>query len=177
MHANRRDAAAGLTATPIVLLFGANLGDREAALRTAERDLEGIGIVWEAVSALYETEPVGVADQPWFLNRAARGLTDLSPHELLAACKAVERRAGRTAGERFGPRPLDIDILLYGRRVIQEPELTVPHPRLRERRFALVPLLEIFPEAADPCDGTLYRAVLERLDDGKKVTKSATRES
>ena len=142
--------------------LGANLGDREEAIRRAvERlgDEQGIEIV--AVSALRETEPVGYADQPPFLNGAVEIDTDLSPRDLLARLLAVERELGRVreAGLRYGPRTIDLDLLLYGDRVVKEPGLTVPHPRLAERRFALEPLHELDPGLRLP-DGRAVRELL-----------------
>ena len=121
---------------------GANLGDREATIRTALDALPGV----VAVSALRETDPVGVADQPPFLNGAAALETELAARELLETLLAVERELGRERGERWGPRTIDLDLLLYGNETIDEPGLTVPHPRLHERRFALEPLVDLDPE-------------------------------
>jgi 2-amino-4-hydroxy-6-hydroxymethyldihydropteridine diphosphokinase len=127
--------------------FGANLGDRETTIRAALEALAarpGIEIV--AVSALRETEPVGYADQPRFLNGAVVLETTLGPRELLETLLAVERSLGRTReGPRFGPRTIDLDLLVYDDVVLDEPGLTLPHPRLHERRFALEPLAEVAP--------------------------------
>jgi 2-amino-4-hydroxy-6-hydroxymethyldihydropteridine diphosphokinase len=133
--------------------LGANLGDREATIRRAVELLgaePGIEIV--AVSRLRETDPVGYLDQPQFLNGAAAIETDLGGGELLARLLAVERKLGRerTREERFGPRTIDLDLLLYGQEEIDEPGLTVPHPRLAERRFALEPLHELESDLALP---------------------------
>jgi len=128
---------------------GANLGDREATIRAALGALPGV----VAVSALRETDPVGVVDQPPFLNGAAVVETDLAARELLETLLAVERELGRERGERWGPRTIDLDLLLYGDETIDEPGLTVPHPRLHERRFALEPLLDLDPELAIPARG------------------------
>lgn len=143
--------------------LGANLGDRESTIRRAVDRLRaepGIEVV--AVSSLRESEPVGYTDQPDFLNGAVALETDLGPRELLGRLLAVERELGRERGEgpRFGPRTIDLDLLLYGGEVVDEPGLTVPHPRLAERRFALEPLAELDPELALP-DG---RRVLDLLD-------------
>lgn len=133
--------------------LGANLGDREATVRRALELLAaepGIEVV--AVSTLRETEPVGYADQPAFLNGAAALDTELSPRALLDRLLAVEQKLGRVrgAGPRFGPRMIDLDLLLYGGEVVDEPGLTVPHPRLAERRFALEPLCELDPGLSLP---------------------------
>ncbi len=128
---------------------GANLGDREATIRAAIESLPGI----VGVSELRETDPVGVADQPAFLNGAVALETDLAPRDLLDALLAVERELGRERRERWGPRTIDLDLLLYGDETIEEPGLTVPHPRLHERRFALEPLLDLDSELAIPGRG------------------------
>jgi len=158
-------------------LFGSNLGDRRRSIEDGLAFLERGGVVWSARSSFYETEPIGFDDQPWFLNLAARGSVSVSPRALLALCKAAEEAAGRTGGVRFGPRPLDADILLYGEVELDLPDLVLPHPRLRERRFALIPLLEVEPDLRDFRDGQRYDAVLQRLDEGKKVAKSTTKGS
>jgi 2-amino-4-hydroxy-6-hydroxymethyldihydropteridine diphosphokinase len=138
--------------------LGANLGDRERTLREAVAALaaeEGIEVV--AVSALRETEPVGVGEQPLFLNGAAAIDTALAPGELLGRLLAVEQRFGRirVPGE-HGPRTLDLDLLLYGDEQIEEAgRLTVPHPRLHERRFVLEPLAELDPGLVIPGRGTV----------------------
>ena len=139
---------------------GANLGDREATIRAALAALPGV----VGVSQLRETDPVGVVDQPPFLNGAAALETDFSPRELLDALLAVERELGRERRERWGPRTIDLDLLLYGDETIDEPGLTIPHPRLHERRFALEPLLDLDPELAIPGRGRVAD-LLERLSE------------
>jgi 2-amino-4-hydroxy-6-hydroxymethyldihydropteridine diphosphokinase len=115
-------------------------------------ETEGIEVV--ARSSLRETDPVGVVDQPQFLNGAAAVDTELTPRALLEALLTIERRLGRVRdGTRWGPRIVDLDLLLYGDEVVDEPGLRVPHPRLRERRFALEPLLELDPELVVPGAG------------------------
>ena len=128
--------------------LGANLGDREGAIRAALAVLDArpdVAVV--AVSTLHETDPVGYLDQPRFLNGAAAIETVLSPRGLLENLLTVERRLGRVRGQgpRFGPRTIDLDLLLHGDEVIDEPGLQIPHPRLQERRFALEPLAELDP--------------------------------
>ena len=135
--------------------LGANLGDRERMLREAVSALaaeDGIEVV--AVSALRETEPVGVGEQPLYLNGAAELETTLDARELLGRLLAVEQRFGRVRvpGE-HGPRTLDLDLLLYGDDVVEEAGLTVPHPRLHERRFVLEPLAELAPGLVVPGRG------------------------
>jgi 2-amino-4-hydroxy-6-hydroxymethyldihydropteridine diphosphokinase len=145
--------------------IGANLGEPESAIRRALSLLDaaaGVDVV--AVSALRETDPVGYLEQPRFLNGAARVETTLGAQALLGVLLEVERRLGRTReGPRFGPRTIDLDLLLYGDEVIDESGLTVPHPRLHERRFALEPLAELDPELVVPGRGPL-RALLAELD-------------
>ena len=147
--------------------LGANLGDREGAIRRAV-DLLGAepGIEVVAVSRLRETDPVGYLDQPRFLNGAVALETDLAAGVLLARLLDVERRLGRerTGEERFGPRTIDLDLLLYGQEEIDEPGLTVPHPRLAKRRFALEPLHELEPDLALP-DGRRVADLLGRAPD------------
>jgi 2-amino-4-hydroxy-6-hydroxymethyldihydropteridine diphosphokinase len=138
---------------------GANLGDREAAIRAAIAALPDV----VAVSSLRETDPVGVVDQPRFLNGAVAIETTLSPRELLETLLAVERDLGRERGERWGPRTIDLDLLLYGDEEVDEPGLTVPHPRLHERRFALEPLAELDPALVVPGRGAV-RDLLSELD-------------
>jgi len=157
------------------LLFGANLGDRRSANEKGLSWLGCHGVRWIARSSFYETEPVGMEEQPWFLNLAARGRTGLSPRDLLAVCKEAEASLGRQPGVRFGPRTLDVDILLYDDVELAEPDLVIPHPRLRERRFALVPLVELAPDLVDVRDGRTFASILDGLDEGKKVAKSTTR--
>jgi 2-amino-4-hydroxy-6-hydroxymethyldihydropteridine diphosphokinase len=137
--------------------IGANLGDREATIRRAVELLDEIdGIEVVAMSTLRETEPWGPVEQPPFVNGAVAVETALEPSELLAALLDVERLLGRTrAGERWGPRTIDLDLLLYGERVVDEPGLAVPHPRLHERRFALEPLAELAPDAVVSGRGTV----------------------
>jgi 2-amino-4-hydroxy-6-hydroxymethyldihydropteridine diphosphokinase len=136
--------------------LGSNLGDPEELIRSALQLLaaeEGIELL--AVSSLRETDPVGYQDQPRFLNGAAEIATELSPQELLERLLAIERRLGRVRGEgpRFGPRTIDLDLLLFGDETVQEPGLTLPHPRLHERRFALEPLAELDPALEVPGRG------------------------
>jgi len=139
--------------------LGSNLGDREATIRAAVAALPGV----VAVSKLRETEPVGVTGQPAFLNGAARLETELSPRELLDALLEVERGLGRERRERWGPRTIDLDLLLYGGETVDEPGLTVPHPSLHERRFVLEPLAELDPELVVPGRGRV-RDLLAELD-------------
>ena len=146
--------------------LGANLGDREATIRRAVElvdELDGVAVV--GVSSLRETEPWGPVEQPRYLNGAVAVETDLPPRELLEALLDVERRLGRARDdeERWGPRTIDLDLLLYGDLVLDEPGLDVPHPRLHERRFALEPLAELDPALDIPGLGDVS-AALSALD-------------
>ena len=135
---------------PVYLGLGSNLGNREANLRMALRLMEPLCRV-EEVSSLYETAPVGVEDQPPFYNAACRITTGLEPGALLRFLKRVEFEVGRRpGGPRWGPRPIDLDLLLYDDVVTESGDLVLPHPRLAERPFVLVPLAEIAPEACHP---------------------------
>jgi len=166
-----------MTQQTVYLSFGANLGDPRNQIEQAIRTLNDGGVSVIACSSWYETEPVGVDDQPWFVNLVACAETSLDPHELLAVCQQVERQVGRVPSVRFGPRHLDIDILLYGDTCIDSERLTIPHPRMAERRFVLIPLVEIAPELEDPILKQPYADILSRLDEGKKVLRSLINES
>lgn len=138
---------------------GANLGERERTIESAIAALPGV----VAVSALRETDPVGVVDQPRFLNGAVALETRLSARELLDTLLGIERSLGREREERWGPRTIDLDLLLYGGLELDEPGLTLPHPRLHERRFVLEPLAEIAPELEIPGRGRV-KDLLAGLD-------------
>jgi 2-amino-4-hydroxy-6-hydroxymethyldihydropteridine diphosphokinase len=146
-----------------VIGLGANLGDSRAAFRRALGALRLVGEL-EAVSSLYDTVPVGGPPQPRYLNAAARLRTPLSPRALLEALLAIERSEGRERRDRWGPRPLDLDILWIAGLFVDEPGLSVPHPRLAERAFALLPLLEVAPDATDPRTGRPLSGVVSTLD-------------
>lgn len=145
--------------------LGANLGDREQMLGLAlERLAAEPSIELVTASTLRETEPEDFLDQPNFLNGAAAVETDLSPRQLLARLQLIECELGRRrAGPRFGPRVIDLDLLLYGSEIVSEPELEIPHPRLHLRRFALEPLAELEPELEVPGKGPVS-ALLAGLD-------------
>ena len=146
--------------------IGSNLGNRQRQIRAAIDELAAAdGIELVAVSSLRETDPVGYREQPRFLNGAAVVETELSPRELLGRLLEIERRLGRVrgGGPRFGPRTIDLDLLLYGAETVDEPGLTVPHPRLAERRFALEPLAELDPELEVPGHGRV-QALLAGLE-------------
>ena len=146
--------------------LGANLGERQATLRRALDLLTAEpGVELGRVSTFRETEPVGYLDQPRFLNAVAEIDTELGAADLLALLLDVERRLGRVRGEgpRFGPRTIDLDLLLYGDETIRPPGLDVPHPRLHERRFALEPLAELEPDLVLPGHGPVH-TILAGLD-------------
>jgi len=154
--------------------LGANLGDREDTIRRAVALVDGLaGVAVVGVSSLRETEPWGPVEQPRYLNGAVAVETDLPARELLDALLDVERRLGRARDdeERWGPRTIDLDLLLYGDLVLDEPGLDVPHPRLHERRFALEPLAELAPDALVPGRGTAAE-LLRGLDTPPQGTGS-----
>jgi 2-amino-4-hydroxy-6-hydroxymethyldihydropteridine diphosphokinase len=166
------------SAPPVFLGLGSNVGDREENLARGLRLLGSRGFVVSAASSLYETEPVGGPPQGPFLNMVVRGETDLAPEDLLAQCLETERDLGRVRAERFGPRTLDIDILLYGDLVLDTPDLTVPHPHLHERLFVLVPLSEIAPdEARHPLLGLTATEMRRRCLDTSRVVLHAAQEA
>jgi 2-amino-4-hydroxy-6-hydroxymethyldihydropteridine diphosphokinase len=136
---------------------GSNLGDRKTTIQAAITALPGV----VAVSKLRETDPVGVTEQPAFLNGAVALETELSARELLERLLAIERELGRERRERWGPRTIDLDLLLYGSETVDEPGLTVPHPLLHERRFVLEPLAELEPELLVPGRGRVADLLAE----------------
>ena len=153
--------------------LGANLGDRETTIRRAVELLaDTVGVEVLAVSALRETDPVGVEDQPRFLNGAAALETTLEPRAVLEALLGIERVLGRVRdGLRFGPRTIDLDLLLFGDETIDLPDLKVPHPELPRRAFVLVPLVEVDPHAVHPVLGLTMRDLLSKLDSGPTVRR------
>ncbi len=145
--------------------LGGNLGDPIATLTDALARIAALpGVSLDAVSSAYESAPVGLTDQPPFVNAAARLLTGLPLRDLLAGLLAVENELGRVRSVRYGPRTCDLDILLAGDEVVEEPGLSVPHPRLAERRFALEPLLELDPALRLP-GGPSLATLLEGVED------------
>lgn len=151
--------------------LGSNLGDRESTLAAARARLRAGGFEIRRASALYWTEPVGGPPQEWFLNQVLEGATALSPEQLLELALQAEREQGRVRRERDGPRTLDVDLLLYDGERRSSPGLELPHPRLHERRFVLVPLCEIAPEALHPGLGLTARQLLERCPDRSAVER------
>ena len=151
------------TDTVVYLGLGANLGDRRGNLSAALRGIEPAVRV-DAVSSLYETAPVGPQDQPAYYNAACRGATSMTPRALLDHVKAVERQLGRSEGPRWGPREIDIDILLFGIEVVEEEGLTVPHLELANRAFVLAPLAEIAAHLLHPLLGKSIEELAAAVD-------------
>lgn len=156
----------------VYLSLGSNLGDREANLRAAIGKLDELGQVI-AVSAFFETEPVEFTAQPWFLNCAVAVRTHLMPKLFLAKVLAIEQQMGRQRTQPKGPRPIDIDVLLFGNAVISTPQLKVPHPAMHQRRFVLEPLSEIAPDVRHPVFKRSMRELLRELPrEGGQVKRS-----
>jgi len=148
----------------VYLGLGSNIGNREGNLREALERLDAAEIRVVRRSSLYETEPLELLDQPPFLNAAVEVKTDLFPLQLLARIRDIEREMGRRRVTPKGPRNIDIDILFYGRSVIQTAELETPHPRIAQRRFVLEPLAEIAPEFRHPVSGKTAHEMLAGLE-------------
>ncbi|MBR9972126.1 2-amino-4-hydroxy-6-hydroxymethyldihydropteridine diphosphokinase [Magnetospirillum sulfuroxidans] len=154
----------------VYLGLGTNLGDRAANLRTALAALSQLGQV-ARLSRVYETAPLYVTDQPAFLNMAACLETALAPQALLGRLKVLEDELGRVASRRYGPRLIDLDILLHGDNIVDLPQLSIPHPRLTERRFALAPLADLAADVIHPVAGLTIAQLLAALpaDDDDQV--------
>ena len=149
----------------VYLSLGSNVGDRDENLKAAIAALPAAGVQVRRVSSFYETEPVDYLDQAWFLNCVVQAETELPPLELLRRLRGVEARMGSKKLIAKGPRLIDIDILLYGQETMDTPELQVPHPRMAQRRFMLVPLAEIAPGLRHPSwPGTTQELLAETLD-------------
>ncbi len=155
----------------VYLSLGSNVGDREENLRAAIATLGDAGVRVTRVSSFYETEPVDFLEQPWFLNCVVEGETATAALELLRALRQIEMRMGSKKLVPKGPRRIDVDILLYGSETIDTPELQVPHPRMHLRRFVLVPLAEIAPEARHPSLKKTVKQLLEETRDRSAVQK------
>ena len=156
----------------VLVGVGSNLGDREFLIRKAVeamRDLPRTLVV--RVSSLYDTDPVGEVEQPPFLNAVVWLETTLEPRELLWQLLLIEKRMGRVRSQRWGPRPIDLDLLFYDDRLIDEPDLTVPHPEAHRRGFVLLPLLELDPEFVHPSTGESIKKLIKRLPPDPPVRK------
>jgi len=152
--------------------LGSNLGDRLGYLRAAVERLGDLGVI-EAVSGVYETDPVGYGDQPAFLNAVLRLRTGIPPAELLAGLLAIEAALGRTRSFPNAPRTLDLDLLFYDQRVLETADLVLPHPRLHERAFVLVPLAAIEPDLRHPLTGLRAGELLAALGPSSGVQRVA----
>lgn len=159
----------------VYLSLGSNIGDRAGNIARATHELGRRGVRVTRASSLYETEPVELREQPWFLNSAIEAETEMSAQELMAAALEIERLLGRERRVPKGPRVIDIDILLYDEQVIHTPELDVPHPRMTERRFVLVPLAEIAPDAIHPEWKKTVKQLLAETPDRSEVRKTSRR--
>ena len=150
--------------------IGSNRGDRLGYCQKAAdaiRHFQDTAVI--RLSSFYETEPLEVSDQEWFINGAAAIRTALTPQELLSACQKVEQDLGRVRMVRYGPRTIDLDLLLYGERIVSTDRLVLPHPQLHLRRFVLVPMVEIAPEAVHPVLHQTMAELLERVQDNHRV--------
>lgn len=159
--------------TTVYLSLGSNLGDREKNLRTAIAALADAKVRVIRVSSFYETEPIDLREQPWFLNCAVQAEAELPALDLLRALRAIESRMGSKKLVPKGPRLIDLDILLYGNEGIDTPELQVPHPRMLERKFVLVPLAEIAPNLNHPSWKGTVSQLLANISDSSVVRSQA----
>jgi 2-amino-4-hydroxy-6-hydroxymethyldihydropteridine diphosphokinase len=150
--------------------IGSNQGNAVRACREAVWHLSGKPEVRVLrCSSLYRTEPVGPQDQPWFINAVAEIRTSLAPRRLFETLKEIERQMGRTDGQKWGPRLIDLDLLLYGQEVVSEGDLKIPHPEMHRRRFVLTPLCELASYAVHPAFGVSIRGLMDRLTDQGQV--------
>ena len=149
----------------VYLGLGSNLGNRQGNLDWA-LDFLSQRLRVEKVSSVYDTEPLGNTNQPRFLNLVCQISTGLEPMALLTLAKGIERKLGRLPHTSNAPRPIDIDILFYGDQVIETPELVIPHPRLTERAFVLIPLAEVAPNLVHPVSGKTIKELKEELHGG-----------
>jgi 2-amino-4-hydroxy-6-hydroxymethyldihydropteridine diphosphokinase len=155
----------------VYLSLGSNLGDRWDYLRRALAALQAAGVSIQRVSPVYETEPVGFHAQPWFLNVVVEAQTQMFPLQLLGCLQGIEIRLGRGPRHDQGPRTTDLDLLFYGAFRIDAPRLTVPHPRLEERRFVLQPLTDLAPDLRHPVSHATMRDLLAATRDRSAVRR------
>lgn len=151
--------------------LGSNLGDRVGNIQKALNMMRENNEL-SAVSSLYETEPEGYENQEWFLNAAAGLKSDLPPQELLNLLKGIERSIGRSKSERWGPREIDLDVLLYDQLCFESPDITIPHPRMHQRKFVLAPLAEIAPDVIHPVLCKTIGMLLAELQTSKIVRQA-----
>ena len=154
----------------VYLSLGSNVGDRQGNLTRAIAEMAKIGTVQKR-SALYETEPMEVTDQPWFLNMAVELETELMPKQFIAAVLDIERSMGRKRTKKKGPRAIDIDVVLFGKSIIEMQGLMVPHPAMHQRRFVLEPMAEIAPEVRHPVYKKTMRELRDALPTGSGQVK------
>lgn len=155
--------------TTTFLSLGSNLGEKIHNLQSALENLKSGGLAIDAVSSFYATEPVGARDQPEYINLACSGTTSLSPFELLDLCQRIERQTGRTNKGDHSPRLIDIDILYFGLIQVESKRLSIPHPRMLQRRFVLVPLKEIAPRLIDPSNHKSIDQLIFECADNSRV--------
>jgi 2-amino-4-hydroxy-6-hydroxymethyldihydropteridine diphosphokinase len=158
----------------VFLGLGSNLGERQKYLNDAAKALAGVSatkVIW--TSGIYETAPYGKADQANFLNAAVEIETELNPSQLFDEVKRIEKSLGRTSTERWGPREIDIDILVYDGLVFEDERIKVPHPELENRRFVLVPLREIAPDLVHPINGMKISELASSCKDDGRVVKTS----
>jgi 2-amino-4-hydroxy-6-hydroxymethyldihydropteridine diphosphokinase len=157
--------------TTVYLSMGSNMGNRAENIARAIAALRQHGVRVTRESSLYETEPLEMRDQPWFLNCAIAAETELPPEQLMEVLLGIERGMGRERSVPKGPRLIDMDILLYGSDIVKQPRLEIPHPRMAKRKFVLVPLAEIAGEANHPVSMMTIAEMLEATADRSQVRK------